>query len=220
MRIFFNRIYCGLIYVFYSIRGTVRLKGAKFNRKTIFGGFNVIGKKTTIYNSIIGKCSYIGAYSNLSNCLIGSYCSIASNVKVIPYTHPTSSFISTSPVFFSTRKQCNISFVEDQLYEETLSIDNKNVIIGNDVWIGENVLIKGGVIIGDGAIVAMGAVVCSNVPPYAIVGGVPARVIRYRFSEEEITKLLDFKWWNKDIEWVKLNAYKFGNISDFINELK
>ena len=75
----------------------------------------------------------------------------------------------------------------------------KQTTIGNDVWIGQGAFIKGGVTIGDGAIVAAHAVVVKDVPPYAVVGGVPARVIKYRFDEDAIKDLLEIKWWNYDL---------------------
>ena len=78
-------------------------------------------------------------------------------------------------------------------------------------------MIKGGVRIGDGAIVAMGSIVTKDVPPYAIVGGVPAKVIRYRYSESEIQQLLKFKWWSRDVEWIKSNAHLFSVESKFFN---
>lgn len=208
------RIYLTILYFF---KYRINLTGVIFNRRTYLKGYNVIGKHSMISNSTIGLCSYIGANSKLPNSLIGSFCSIADNVKVIYYTHPTSDFVSTSPVFFSERKQCGITFVENQLYDEILLVQDKHLIVGNDVWIGSDVIIKGGVTIGDGAIIAMGSVVCSDVPPYAIVGGVPAKLIRYRFSQDEINKLIAFKWWNKDIEWVRANHSKFNNIKEFLS---
>ncbi len=98
---------------------------------------------------------------------------------------------------------------------EYLTIDGYNAIIGNDVWIGSNVLIIGGIKIGDGAIVAAGAVVTKDVPPYAIVGGIPARIIRFRFDKEQINKLLELKWWNKDDDWLIKNNYLFCNVEMF-----
>ena len=92
------------------------------------------------------------------------------------------------------------------------------MIIGNDVWIGEGVTIKGGVRIGDGAIVAMNACVTKDVPPYAIVGGVPAKIIRYRFTDEQIKFLLDFQWWNKSLEWIEKHAEIFVDIETFIGK--
>ena len=81
--------------------------------------------------------------------------------------------------------------------------------IGNDVWIGSHVLILDGVSVGDGAIIATGAVVTKDIEPYSIYGGVPARLIRYRFSQERINYLLNFSWWNKDEDWL------FNHIKEF-----
>lgn len=205
-----------ILTVLYFLKYKINLIGVIFNHKTSFEGYNIIGKGSIISNSTIGLCSYVGANSKLPNTIIGSFCSIADNVKVIYYTHPTSTFVSTSPVFFSKCKQCGITFVENQLFDEILFINDKHLIIGNDVWIGSNVTIKGGVKIGDGAIIAMGAVVCSDVPPYAIVGGVPAKVIRYRFSQDVVNKLISFKWWDKNIDWIKENHDCFNEIEKFI----
>ena len=190
---------------------------ALFNRNTIFGGCNKIKKNASVCNSLIGRYTYIGANSDMNSCKIGSFTSISHDVYVEPYTHPAKGFISTSPVFFSTLKQAVETFVENNLFEEQLEIDGYKCIIGNDVWIGSKVLIKGGVRIGDGAIVAMGSVVTKDVPPYAIVGGIPAKVIRYRYSNLEIQQLLKFKWWNRDVEWIKSNACLFSLESNFFD---
>ena len=98
--------------------------------------------------------------------------------------------------------------------------DRFSVIAGNDVWIGDRVLIKGGVRIGDGAVIGMGAVVTKDVPPYAVVGGVPARIIKKRFTGEQISELLSQNIWGKPIEWIEANAERFESIDNFCTEKK
>ncbi len=90
--------------------------------------------------------------------------------------------------------------------------------IGNDVWIGSNATILQGVNIGNGAVIAAGAVVTKDVPPYAIVGGVPAKIIKYRFTEEQIKSLLDIEWWKLDKEEFKDKMKDFENVDTFIKE--
>ena len=189
-----------------------------FNQATVFEGNNKIGQGTSVSNSIVGRNTYIGTNSDFHNCKIGRFCSIASNIKVIAETHPSSVFVSTSPSFFSTLMQNGQTFVKKNRFEEHLTIEGYNVIIGNDVWIGANVIIKGGVKIGNGAIVAMGAVVTKDVPPYAIVGGVPAKVIKYRFTEDQIKKLEEIKWWDKSDSWSQNHVDEFENIEIFIKK--
>lgn len=189
---------------------------SRFNEKTVFEGNNVIGKGAIVSNSFVGRNSYIGSDTNLANCRIGRFCSISTGITVAADTHPSSVFVSTSPSFFSTLKQNGQSFVKQNKFEEHLQVGDFNIIIGNDVWIGTNVIIKGAVTIGDGAIVAMGAIVTKDVPPYSIVGGVPAKVIKYRFEEGQIKKLMDIQWWNKPDEWIEQHAPLFENIDSFL----
>ncbi len=96
----------------------------------------------------------------------------------------------------------------------------KKAIVGNDVLIGSHALILGGVTIGNGAVVAAGAVVTKDVPPYAVVGGVPARVIKYRFSQEVIDELLDMHWWEWPEERRKENLGRFQKEIFSVEELK
>lgn len=126
---------------------------------------------------------------------VGRYCSIAVGVEVMGFEHPTD-WISTH--VFSHQPYFNgaIAALHGTAPDApAFGRDRGPVVIGNDVWIGQRALIRRGVTIGDGAIVAAGAVVTADVPPFAIVGGTPARVIRYRFPEPLIERLIDAAWW-------------------------
>lgn len=147
----------------------------------------------------MGYGSYIGSKSNICG-KIGRFTSIARYVDWNPGIHPYEApYVTTCPLFYSLRKQHGMTFAKEQCFDEL----RNNLIIGNDCWIGQHVFMVGGITIGDGAVVLAGAVVTKNVPPYAIVGGVPAKVIRYRYDEETIQWLLKIQWWNNSIEWFK-----------------
>lgn len=194
-----------------------RGKNVKFGKKVAIGGMNTFfegNNRIGNYSFFAGKMGF-GSYLGVKNQIsaeIGRYCSIGAEIKTVSGSHPTSVFVSTHPAFFSTKKQAGFTYANENLFEE----NKKRVVIGNDVWIGDRVTILGGVKIGDGAIIAAGAVVTKDVEPYSIVGGVPAREIKKRFSDEEIRKLLELKWWDKPQNWVAENAYKFANINYMI----
>lgn len=192
-------------------------KGAYIDRNCIVEGNNRFSTNTKLYSCKIGKGTYFNINTILYHVIIGKYCSIGSNVQVINGRHPTSLFVTTHPAFFSTASQAGFTYVNKNKFEEYLFIkDNYTVEIGNDVWIGTDARIMGGIKIGDGAIVAAGAVVTKDVPPYSIVGGVPARIIRYRFTDKQIDMLLKFKWWEKNDSWINEHADEFDNIDKFI----
>jgi acetyltransferase-like isoleucine patch superfamily enzyme len=159
----------------------------------------------------LGYGSYIGPYSKIS-AHIGRFTSIASYVCTVAGRHAYQApFATTCPMFFSlnpNHSQSGSTFATEQMFEELkFAVPEKqlDVEIGNDVWIGERAMIIGGVHIADGAVVLAGAVVTKDVPPYAIVGGVPAKIIRYRYDEETISFLLTTQWWNNTEEWFKEN---------------
>jgi len=196
---------------------------ALLNRNTVLEGFNKIGKKSCISNSKIGYSSIVSDYCNMWNCHIGRYCSIAGKANIVSALHPAHTFVSSHPAFYSINKQSGYSYVDKTIFEEHQYYDKENgvnVKIGNDVWIGYDVTIMGGLEIGDGAIIATGAVVTKNVRPYSIVGGVPAKEIKRRFTDSQVDFLLNFKWWDKSTEWMKENASLFQDIDLFISKLK
>lgn len=146
----------------------------------------------SVYGSTVGRYSYMGYDCEVINTHIGSFCSLASGIHIGLAEHPTS-WISTSPVFQNVKN----SSVKKKFAHIPLP-ESKRTTIGHDVWIGTNAIIKKGVHIGIGAVIASGAVVTKDVEPYAIVGGCPAKLIRYRFDNDMIEKLLSSKWWEKD----------------------
>jgi acetyltransferase-like isoleucine patch superfamily enzyme len=152
-------------------------------------------------NSKIGAFSYVGIFSTVNNTEIGKFCSISSNFKSGLGTHPKT-FISTSPFFYAKKFALKKSLVlKGSIFQEY-----KPIKIGNDVWIGADVLVHDGVNIGDGAIIASKSVVIKDVPEYSVVGGVPAKLIKYRFSIDVINSLKKLKWW--DWEFDKLKEHK------------
>lgn len=195
---------------------TVKLgRGSQVLLSTTFEGKNAIGSKS-YFRGYIGRGSYMGQNCWI-NASIGRYCSIASNVSVIDTTHPSKRFVSTNPMFFSTRKQNGYSYVHEQKYEECVKVnEHYSIIIGNDVWIGENATIMGGITIGDGAIIGANALVTADVSPYSIVVGVPAKELRKRFSDEEILQLEKIQWWLKPEDWIISNIDDFCDIDRFL----
>jgi acetyltransferase-like isoleucine patch superfamily enzyme len=185
---------------------TCRLfQGVMVDTETRLGRFNVVFPQARIFRSTLGDHTYVQNGAILLEADIGRFCSIASGVRVGLGRHPTF-MVSTHPAFYSRTQPIEKTFSSTDTF-----ISLKKTTIGHDVWIGMNALISDGVTIGTGAIIAAGAVVTKDVAPYAIVGGVPAKVIRYRFDELIIDRLLKSQWWNMSEQDLTERAPYFGN---------
>lgn len=169
----------------------------------------VIYGNYTLVNVTIGFSSYVSHNAHMSNTTVGKFCSIGPNLVSGWGIHPTNG-ISTHPAFYSSRKKSSFTFCND---DEV--VENQAIVIGNDVFIGANVTLVDGVTIGDGAVIGAGAVVSKDIPPYAIAVGCPIKIIKYRFSDDEISGLLNSKWWDKEHLYANVKR-NFFDVSKFL----
>lgn len=179
------------------------------------GEFIKINYPTQLRNVAIGNYTYIGQNANIFGTKIGKFCSIGPNLICGTGMHPTNG-ISTAPMFYSAENKSNgTTLCSKTKYEERSLVE-----IGNDVFIGANVVILNGVKIGNGAVIGAGAVVAQDVPDYAIVGGVPAKIIRYRFPDSQVNELQKIQWWNFSDDKLKMVEQYFYDTDKFISECK
>jgi acetyltransferase-like isoleucine patch superfamily enzyme len=186
-------------------KGKVTLSGySRGLQNVIFEGENMVPDRCNFSGIIkIGYATTLG-YNNVlgGDIIIGKYCQLGTDVALHATNHPMS--------FMSTYINSNLFNGELKQLKE-----NNKIVIGNDVWIGHGVIIVGNVIVGNGAILAAGTVVTKDVLPYSIVGGVPARVIRKRFSDAIITEIEALNWWDKSEKELAVIKHLF--LKDFTN---
>lgn len=170
------------------LKALFRIIRILIGKKGVYGkiGYgNKFTKGSLIYeDALIGKNNYFGPFSMVNNAMIGNYCSIGPNVKIGQAQH--------SIDYITTYQKISEKLIGHSLFTSPS-------IIGNDVWIGANAVVMQGVKIGDGAVIGANAVVTHDIPDYAIVVGVPAKVIKYRFSNKKIEIIKKSDWYNSDL---------------------
>ncbi len=172
-----------------------------------------ISAKANVRYSKVGRYSYISSGSGVIHAEVGAFCSVAANVSIGGGSHAMD-FVSTSPVFNAGGNTfgVNLAKIPFAPYKPTK--------IGNDVWIGNRAIVLQGVTVGDGAVIGAGSVVTKDVPPYAIVAGNPARLIRYRFDEETVEKLQKSKWWTFSDKKLQKVGSLMDNPEEFLKAIQ
>lgn len=194
---------------------------AEVDEETVFEGRNAVTDGVVLNSCKLGYASYISACTRLYKVKIGRYSSIGPNIRIVRGQHPARQFVSTSPIFYSTQKILKDSYVSHNIFEEYRYTEGGWCVdIGNDVWIGDGATIMEGVTVKDGTIIASHANVVKDTEPYSIVGGNPAKIIRYRFDKNDIELLQQIQWWNKSKIWVDKHAKYFNDIKNFISVVK
>ncbi|WP_236582359.1 CatB-related O-acetyltransferase [Sphingobacterium spiritivorum] len=204
----FRRLALYLYWTYRNIKTGTKIFDKSLSSRSKIGKNVMIRGGGEISYVEIGDYSYIsGPRSYVEEAIIGKYCSIARQV-VIGVSGHNYEWITTSPIITSP----DYGIVDRSVAEPQKDCP----IIGNDVWIGMNTIVMRGVKIGDGAVIAAGSVVTSDILPYSIAGGIPAKHIKFRFKEDQIEELLKIKWWDWEESKIRDNADIFYDIERFI----
>lgn len=185
------------------LRGTAIIKSKIHSTSVVYAGCNIV-------DVTMDRYSYCSHDCQIAYCDIGAFCSISDHVYIGGAEHPMD-WVSMSPVFQNVKHSG-----PTKRFSKFDLPPVKRTVIGSDVWIGHGVTIKQGVRIGHGAVIGSNALVTKDVPPYAVVGGVPAKIIKYRFDEETIDKLLKSEWWTWPEEKIQEYADKIRDPEGFL----
>jgi len=198
----------------YRYPGIATSPGATIGGEVHYGSHIVLCDHARIYGVSIGSHAYVGSHSHVQYATLGSFVAIGPEVRVGLGIHPMD-LVSTYPSFYASRASAVVPMARSTRVKEYARVS-----IGSDVWIGSRAMIMDGVDIGHGAVIAAGAVVTKAVAPYAIVGGVPARLIRFRFPEAIVADLLSIAWWTWPDKLIRERAEDFADVEQFIEKYR
>jgi acetyltransferase-like isoleucine patch superfamily enzyme len=211
----------------YLIKSFIRLLYNNFKRPNTKIAFSAVVSMDSelsegvqvLEASRLGSCkvsryTYVGMNCRIERTEIGPFTSIGPEVICGMGSHPLN-YVSTYPGFYTNKASGATWFGINHNYEDKLSVE-----IGADVWIGSRAIIMSGIKIGVGAIIGAGAVVTKDIPPYAVVGGVPAKILKYRFEDSIITSLVTSSWWELDKNILKETAKYMNTPEKFLSYLK
>jgi acetyltransferase-like isoleucine patch superfamily enzyme len=206
---------------FVDLHGIIRISpGARIFRSTICGPL-YLSRNTQLGPDVVaGKYTGMNESCFIARGTIGAYCAIGARSSFNPFNHPTS-WLSIHEFQYHAKAYDWIEEYRNFDRLERTADMFEAVSVGNDVWTGHHVNVMGGVRVGDGAIIAAGSVVTKDVPPYAVVAGVPAVVKRLRFPDATIERLMRVKWWELDLS--DLSGLPFRDIDrclDLIEEIR
>lgn len=222
-----SAIYRKLVFPFVKMgierkSGSIIGKGAYLYNDTTLEGKDYIGDKAELANVKVGYSSFIGRDSIISNTRIGRYTCIAGLQTAIGRHPVKGECVAVHPAFYSSEGQYGYTYANETIFEEVRFTDKEqsiNIDIGNDVWIGKGVMVTDGVSVGDGAVIGACSLVLSDVEPYAIYAGVPAKKVGERFDKETVSKLLQLRWWDKGEVWIAEHAGEFRDPDRFLENL-
>lgn len=200
------------------LHGIMRLNaGARIYKSTIKGPLFLNKNSQVGPNVVAGKYFGMNEHCFIARATIGAFCAIGARTAINPFNHPTN-WLSIHEFQYH---QSSFDWVDEyNEFERLIRTPDMfaQVTIGNDVWTGHNVNVMPGVNVGDGAVIAAGSVVTKDVPPYAIVAGVPATVKRLRFPEATVERLLRVKWWELDL--ADLSGLPFRDVERCLDQIE
>lgn len=188
--------------------------GARIDALSRLGRYNVVFARAALIDSTIGDHSYVQTGGILFATDVGRYCSIASAAQIGLPAHNVA-WASSHPVFGLSDAPLVRLYRTENHWDEV-----PRTFIGHDVWLGHGAMVTAGTRVGHGAVIAAGAVVTKDVAPYAIVGGVPARLLRYRFDDETCQRFLRAAWWERDEQWIARHSALFANPGILLDTLE